>query len=77
KAHILDALVYFKRGRDESRPPHPIDMPITNNILLKKLRVAFELKEDDMDAIIKSEDFTVSKPELSAMFRKVGHTNYR
>ncbi|RMO70957.1 hypothetical protein ALQ37_00642 [Pseudomonas syringae pv. aptata] len=52
-------------------------MPITNNIVLKKLRVAFELKEDDMHAILKSVDFPVSKPELSALFRKVGHTNYR
>ena len=76
-AHFLDGLVYFKRGKDESRPPQPIDLPITNNIVLKKLRVAFELKEDDMHAILKSVDFPVSKPELSALFRKVGHTNYR
>lgn len=48
-AHFLDGLVYFKRGKDESRPPQPIDLPITNNIVLKKLRVAFELKEDDID----------------------------
>ncbi|KPW07284.1 hypothetical protein ALQ57_00428 [Pseudomonas amygdali pv. hibisci] len=76
-AHFLDGLVYFKRGKDESRPPQPIDLPITNNIVLKKLRVAFELKEDDMHAILKSAEFPVSKPELSALFRKVGHTNYR
>ncbi|KPX94865.1 Uncharacterized protein ALO62_02822 [Pseudomonas amygdali pv. myricae] len=76
-AYFLDGLVYFKRGKDESRPPQPIDLPITNNIVLKKLRVAFELKEDDMHAILKSAEFPVSKPELSALFRKVGHTNYR
>ncbi|KPB24210.1 DUF1456 family protein [Pseudomonas amygdali] len=76
-AHFLDGLVYFKRGKDESRLPQPIDLPITNNIVLKKLRVAFELKEDDMHAILKSAEFPVSKPELSALFRKVGHTNYR
>ncbi|GBH08649.1 hypothetical protein ALP99_01388 [Pseudomonas syringae pv. tomato] len=76
-AHFLDGLVYFKRGKDESRPPQPIDLPITNNIVLKKLRVAFELKEDDMHAILKAAEFPVSKPELSALFRKVGHTNYR
>jgi uncharacterized protein YehS (DUF1456 family) len=76
-AHFLDGLVTFKRGKDESRPPQPIETPVTNNIILKKLRVAFELKEDDMHAILKSADFPVSKPELSALFRKFGHTNYR
>ncbi|MCY1424527.1 hypothetical protein D9M71_402750 [compost metagenome] len=76
-AHFLDGLVVFKRGKDESRPPLPIELPVTNNIILKKLRVAFELKEDDMHAILKAVDFPVSKPELSALFRKFGHNNYR
>ena len=39
--------------------------------------VAFELKEDDMHAILQSVDFPVSKPELNALFRKAGHSNYR
>jgi uncharacterized protein YehS (DUF1456 family) len=76
-AHFLDGLVIFKRGKDETRPQQPIELPITNNIILKKLRVAFELKEDDMHAILKAAEFPVSKPELSALFRKFGHTNYR
>ena len=76
-AYFLDGLVYFKRGKDESRPQLAIELPITNNIVLKKLRVAFELKEDDMHAILKAAEFPVSKPELSALFRKAGHNNYR
>ena len=76
-AHCLDGLVYFKRGKDESRPVLPIELPVTNNIVMKKLRVAFELKEEDLHAILKAVDFPVSKPELSALFRKVGHSNYR
>lgn len=76
-AYFLDGLVFFKRGKDESRPALPVELPITNNIVLKKLRVAFELKEEDMHAILKASDFPVSKPELSALFRKVGHNNYR
>ncbi|KQQ68102.1 hypothetical protein ASF84_02915 [Pseudomonas sp. Leaf127] len=76
-AHFLDGLVYFKRGKDESRAPQPLELPITNNIVMKKLRVAFELKEEDLHAILASVDFPVSKPELSALFRKVGHNNYR
>ncbi|CAI8778821.1 MULTISPECIES: DUF1456 family protein [Pseudomonas] len=76
-AYFLDGLVIFKRGKDDSRPPLPIELPVTNNIVMKKLRVAFELKEDDLHAILKAADFPVSKPELSALFRKVGHNNYR
>ncbi len=76
-AHFLDGLVIFKRGKDESRPAQPVELPVTNNIIMKKLRVAFELKEDDLHAILKAADFPVSKPELSALFRKVGHNNYR
>lgn len=76
-AYFLDGLVFFKRGKDESRPQLPVELPITNNIVLKKLRVAFELKEEDMHAILKASEFPVSKPELSALFRKVGHNNYR
>ncbi|OKR96149.1 hypothetical protein BH604_23570, partial [Pseudomonas aeruginosa] len=34
-------------------------------------------KEEDLHAILASVDFPVSKPELSALFRKPGHSNYR
>lgn len=76
-AHFLDGLVIHRRGRDDSRAPQPIEVPVTNNTILKKLRVAFELKEDDLHAVLKAVNFPVSKPELSALFRKVGHDNYR
>src|SRR5690606_27821827 len=46
-SHFLNGLIYFKRGKDESRPPLRADKP-TNNVVLKKLRVAFELKDDDI-----------------------------
>src|SRR4051812_41152622 len=47
-ARFLNGLVIFKRGKDASRPPAPIEVPVTNNIVLKKLRVAFELKDSDL-----------------------------
>ncbi|MET1077592.1 MAG: DUF1456 family protein [Pseudomonas sp.] len=76
-AHFLDGLVIFKRGKNDSLPVHPVELPVTNNTVLKKLRVAFELKEEDLHAILKAAEFPVSKPELSALFRKFGHSNYR
>ena len=76
-ARCLDGLIIQRRGRDESRPLPPLELPSSNNMILKKLRVAFELKEEDLHAILDSVDFPVSKPELSALFRKPGHSNYR
>ncbi|BCL75253.1 hypothetical protein JHS3_09890 [Jeongeupia sp. HS-3] len=76
-AYFLDGLVIFKRGRDENRPLPEVSWPVSNNTVLKKLRVAFELKEDDMHAILASAGFEISKPELSALFRKEGQKNYR
>lgn len=76
-AHFLDGLVLYRRGRDDSRPPRPVEKHVSNNVVLKKLRVAFELKDVDMHAIFDAAGFPVSKPELSAFFRDRGHKNYR
>jgi len=76
-ALFLDGLVFHRRGRDESRPPRPPEKRITNNVVLKKLRVAFELKDVDMHQILESVGFPVSKPELSALFRQSDHKNFK
>lgn len=75
-AAFLNGLIYLKRGKDESRPPMPLELP-TNNVVLKKLRVAFELKDEDILEIMRNVEFGVTKSELSAFFRKEGHPNYR
>jgi uncharacterized protein YehS (DUF1456 family) len=76
-AHFLNGLVYFKRGKDDKFPAPEIELPITNNLVLKKLRVAFELKDVDLHQIFTAVEFRTSKPELSALFRKPGTKNYR
>jgi uncharacterized protein YehS (DUF1456 family) len=50
---------------------------LTNNDILKKLRVALELKDDDIIHILKLVDFNVTKSELGALFRKDDHPNYK
>ena len=75
--HFLDGLVVHFRGRDDSKPARPIENRITNNIVLKKLRVAFELKDVDMHEVFESAGFPVTKPELTAIFRQPGHKHYR
>lgn len=76
-AHFLNGLILFKRGRDENRPLPPIEVPITNNIVLKKLRVAFELKDVDIIKLVEKSGLTLTKGELGAFFRSPDHRNYR
>ena len=76
-AHFLDGLVAYYRGRDENLPPRPVENRISNNLVLKKLRVAFQLKDVDMHEIFASAGFPLSKPELTALFRQPGHKHYR
>ena len=74
---FLDGLVIDRRGPHPSgKTPEPADF-LSNNEILKKLRIALELKEDDMLAVFKRVEFTVTKAELGAFFRKEGHRNYR
>jgi uncharacterized protein YehS (DUF1456 family) len=76
-AHFLDGLIYFKRGKDDSRPPMPFELPISNNLVLKKLKVAFQLKEEDMHDILKKAEYPLGRAEVSAFLRKRHHENYR
>jgi uncharacterized protein YehS (DUF1456 family) len=78
-AFFLDGLIIHKRGRKGSLPREGIksDVALTNNSILKKLRIALEYKEDDMIAIMKLVDITISKSELTALFRNIGHKNFK
>ncbi len=51
-------------------------MALTNNDVLKKLRVALKLRDTDIVEILKLVDFRVSKSELNAFFRKEDHPKY-
>jgi len=76
-AHFLNGLVIYKRGKDETRPPQPVEVPVTNNTVMKRIRVAFELKDDDIIALLQKNGLTVSKNEVAAFFRRPNHRNYR
>lgn len=75
--YFLNGLIYQRRGKSEDAPAPSIERKITNNIMLKKLRVAFDLKTTDITDILQLADFSVSQSEISAIFRKPGHKNYR
>lgn len=50
---------------------------MTNNDILKKLRVALRFRDDEILEILELVDFKISKAELGAFFRKEDHPNYR
>ena len=46
---------------------------MSNNDILKKLRVALQLRDDQIVDILKLVDFNVSKAEIGALFRNEDH----
>lgn len=75
---FLDGLITFKRGKLENPAAPPVaQISLTNNVILKKLRIALEFKEEDMLTIFQLADFKLSKGELSAFFRQKGHKHHR
>ena len=75
--HFLDGLIVHKRGPSDKKSDLEEVTQLDNNLILKKLRIAYELKEVDLYAIFHSVEIDISKTELNALFRKVGHKNYR
>lgn len=76
---FLDGLILKKRGRRENQTkPSPMETPaITNNIILKKLRIALELQEDDLLNILALTHTSITRAKLNALFRKEGHRNFK
>jgi uncharacterized protein YehS (DUF1456 family) len=50
---------------------------LSNNEILKSIRIALELRDDDLVGILRLAGVEVSKSELSALFRKPGRANFR
>lgn len=50
---------------------------MSNNDVMKKLRVALKLNDDDIVNILQLADFKITKSELGAIFRKEDHPNYK
>ena len=75
--YFLNGLIFLRRGKSEDAPAPSIERKMTNNVILKKLRIAFDLKTTDITDLLKSADFAVGQSEIGAIFRKPGHKNYR
>jgi uncharacterized protein YehS (DUF1456 family) len=76
---FLDGLIYDKRGRKEGAVPVKLagKEKLSNNDILRKLRIALNFKDEDMLNALTLANFPVSKGELSALFRKADHRNFK
>jgi uncharacterized protein YehS (DUF1456 family) len=75
-ATFLNGLINDRRGKKEGEQPKP-EKNLTNNMIFRKLIIAFSLKAEEVIEILNLADLRVSKHELSAFFRKAGHKHYR
>ena len=75
-AAFLNGFIVEKRGRKDGAQPEP-EQRLNNNLIFMKLKIALNLKAEDVLAIMKLADFPMSKHELSAFFRKPDHKHYR
>lgn len=75
-AAFLNGLIIEKRGKKEGPQPIP-EKQLNNNIILRKFKIALNLKDEDILELLALADIQISKHELSAFFRKPGQTQYR
>lgn len=75
-AAFLNGFINFKRGKREGEQPAP-EKRLSNNMVFQKLRIALNLKAEDILEIFQLAEFRLSSHELSAFFRKPGSKNYR
>jgi uncharacterized protein YehS (DUF1456 family) len=78
---FLDGLIIEKRGKKEMPPgkkaPVRTDQKLNNNLIFLKLKIAFNLKSEDVLDMMELAKFNISSSELSAFFRKKTHRHYR
>lgn len=89
---FLDGFIIEKRGPREpseaagkpAKSKNPVVDPwkkahatLNNNIILRKLKIALNLRSEDIFELLELAGFTLGKAELSAFFRNPGHRHYR
>jgi len=74
---FLDGLITFKRGASPKKSEIKEAITLSNNLILKKLRIALELKEPELEIIFGLADIALTKQQLSSLFRKETHKNFK
>lgn len=76
---FLDGLIIKNRGKQEGVTPVVLtgSQRLSNNEILRKIRIAMSYRDEDMINTLKLANFRLSKGELSALFRKPDHRNFK
>ncbi|WP_077066536.1 DUF1456 family protein [Catenovulum maritimum] len=74
---FLNGFINDKRGQKEDGTLAVVEDHLNNNIIFMKLKIALNLKAEDIIEILELTEFFISKHELSAFFRRVSHQHYR
>lgn len=75
-ATFLNGLIVKKRGKKDGEQPKP-EKTLTNNLILRKLKIALSLRDDDIIDILKLAGLNASSHEISAFFRNSSQPQYR
>ena len=75
-ATFLNGLINDRRGKTPWPQPR-LETQLTNNNIFMKLKIALDLKAEDVLKILSLADLNISKHELSAFFRRPNHKHYR
>lgn len=75
-ASFLNGFIIEKRGERDG-PKVEAEKRLNNNLILRKLIIALNLKSEEAIAVFELADMHLSKHELSSFFRKPGHAKYR
>jgi len=76
-ASFLNGLIVAKRGAKEDCAIVEAEPRLTNNQIFAKLKIALNLKAEDILELIEMANFKISRHELSAFFRRPTHKHYR
>lgn len=76
---FLEGLILERRGVNEKNPTPPVitDESLTNNAVLKKLKVALDFHDEDIRLVLERVKVDTKKVDLSALLRKKGHKHYK
>jgi uncharacterized protein YehS (DUF1456 family) len=75
-AVFLNGLINHLRGKKDGPQPTP-ERRLNNNLILMKLKIAFNLKADDLMAVFELAGVEINKHDLNALFRKPENKHYR
>ncbi len=75
-AVFLNGFINLKRGKKEGEQPKP-EQHLTNNMIFMKLRIALNMKNEDVLDALELMGISLSKYEIGAYFRKPNNKNYK